>query len=80
LVASALAFTLYYWLLEKTRVVTIASMIYVTQVVALMTGWFVFREPISLRTVGGILLIFAGIAISELSKYRSQLSRKRQWR
>jgi drug/metabolite transporter (DMT)-like permease len=52
-------------------------MIYVTPVVALMADWCVFREPINLRTVGGMLLIFVGIAISELPKYRSQLSRKR---
>jgi drug/metabolite transporter (DMT)-like permease len=52
-------------------------MIYVTPVVALMADWCVFREPINLRTVGGTVLIFAGIAISELPKYRSQLSRKR---
>jgi drug/metabolite transporter (DMT)-like permease len=52
-------------------------MIYVTPVVALMADWYVFKEPVSLRTVGGMLLIYVGIAISELPKYRSELSRKK---
>jgi len=71
-IASALAFSLFYWLLQRMSAVTLALMIYILPVVAVMSEWLIYGELIRLNTVIGMILIFVGIAIAELPKYRSQ--------
>jgi drug/metabolite transporter (DMT)-like permease len=74
-VASALAFTLFYWLLQRMSAVTLASMIYILPIVAVICEWVIYGEVITLNAVIGMVLIFVGIAIAELPKYRSQVAR-----
>ena len=73
-VASALAFTLFYWLLQRMSAITLSSMIYILPVVAVVTEWLVYGEIITTEAILGMLLIFLGIAVAELPKYRAQLS------
>jgi drug/metabolite transporter (DMT)-like permease len=75
-IGSALAFTLYYWLLQRLSAVTLATMIYILPVVAVVCEWLLYGELITLSTIAGMLLIFLGIAIAELPKYRSQLAKR----
>jgi drug/metabolite transporter (DMT)-like permease len=74
-IASALAFTLFYWLLQRMSAVTLALMIFILPIVAVICEWFVYGEIITATTVVGMVLIFLGIAIAELPKYRYQLAR-----
>jgi drug/metabolite transporter (DMT)-like permease len=74
-IATALAFSLYYWLLKTISAVTVATLIYVTPVTALFFDWLVFGVQINSRIVVGMLLIFTGIALAEFSKYRPHLYR-----
>jgi drug/metabolite transporter (DMT)-like permease len=76
IVASAVAFTLYYWLLGRGSAITVSTMIFVTPVVALFGDWLVYAEPIRQRVILGMVLIFAGIGIAELPKYRAHLRRR----
>lgn len=64
-VASALAFALYYWLLQHTPAVTVSSMIFVTPLVALWGDAWIYGSRISLPTVVGVGLVFLGILIAE---------------
>jgi drug/metabolite transporter (DMT)-like permease len=73
-IASALAFTLYYWLLQRMSAITLSSMIYILPLVAVGTEWLVYGEVLTLQAMLGMVLIFLGIAVAELPKYRSQLS------
>lgn len=66
-----LAFTLFYWLLQRMSAVTLALMIYILPVVAVLCEWVIYGEVITLNTLAGMVLIFLGIAIAELPKYRS---------
>ncbi len=76
-IASALAFTLYYWLLGHSRAVSVSTMIFVTPVVALVGDSIVFGGEVSLTVIAGMLLVFAGIAVTEFPRYRNQLQRLR---
>ncbi|GAB4252684.1 MAG: DMT family transporter [Acidobacteriota bacterium] len=64
-VASALAFTLYYWLLRHSPAVTVSSMIFVTPIVALWGDFLIYGTPITLETLLGMGLVFLGIIFSE---------------
>ncbi|RMG69212.1 MAG: DMT family transporter [Calditrichaeota bacterium] len=70
-VGSALAFLMYYWLLRRMSAITLSTTIYITPVIALLGGWLLLDEYLGLKTVLGILLIFAGIALSQWHAYRN---------
>ena len=76
-VGSALAFVLYYWLLRRIGAISLSFVIYVTPVIAIIVDWLYFGQLVSLRTVGGLLLIFLGITLSQINAYRSMLQRRR---
>ncbi|MEJ2144982.1 MAG: EamA family transporter [Acidobacteriota bacterium] len=76
-IASALAFSLYYWLLSQSRAVSVSTMIFVTPIVALLADAIVFGGGIRLRVIAGMMLVFSGIAVAELPRYRSQFERLR---
>ncbi|MFZ0430304.1 MAG: EamA family transporter [Acidobacteriota bacterium] len=76
-VASALAFTLYYWLLAHSRAVSVSTMIFVTPVVALIGDSIVFGGDITPRIVAGMLLVFGGIGVTEFPRYRGHFRRLR---
>lgn len=59
--STALAFFLYYWLLQKMRATTLSLITYLTTCVAALSGWWILDEPLS-GTMGlGAVLIFAGV-------------------
>jgi drug/metabolite transporter (DMT)-like permease len=64
---SALAFALYYWLLQQFTATTLSLIIYISPVVALLVDYLVFGEIIQLRAVLGMMAIFAGIALVEFN-------------
>lgn len=70
LVGSALAFVMYYWLLKKLSAITLSFIIYITPIVAILADWLIVDETIALKTFAGMLLIFAGIALSQRSLIR----------
>lgn len=60
---SAIAFVLYYVLLRTMHASTLATITYITPLIAVATGWWFLGESISLRAVLGALVIFIGIAL-----------------
>jgi len=73
LVGSALAFSLYYWLLRRMEATRLSLMAFVTPVVALFLGWATYGETINARTLLGAALVFVGIYIVN---YSSIISRR----
>jgi drug/metabolite transporter (DMT)-like permease len=60
---SVIAFLGYYWLLKKTRAVTVSLISFVTPLVAILVGVFLFHESLSLLTFTGAALILSGIQL-----------------
>lgn len=60
---SAVAFTLYFWVLKKTEASKLSLITFVTPLVALVGGYFILDEPVTTRLAFGTLLVAAGIAI-----------------
>lgn len=79
MVGSALAFGLYYWLLQQVSAITLSLIIYITPVMALLFDYLIYGEVIQPQAVVGMLVIFTGIGLTELERYRHFLrTRKRR--
>jgi drug/metabolite transporter (DMT)-like permease len=68
---SALAFVMYYSLLQKTSATTLSTMTYITPLIAVFTGWLFLGESISLRALLGALTIFIGITVIQFDHLRA---------
>jgi drug/metabolite transporter (DMT)-like permease len=63
LVGSIVAFTVYGWLLRVAPLPKVATYAYVNPVVAVILGWLILGEPITLRTVVAGTIIVAAVAL-----------------
>lgn len=59
---SLLAFSVYAWLLQNVATSTVATYAYVNPVVAVVLGWLVLAEPITLRTIVAAAIIIGSVA------------------
>lgn len=60
---SLVAFTAYIWLLGVTSIAKVGTYAYVNPVVAVVLGWAVLDEKITMRTVLAALVILLGVAL-----------------
>ncbi|MCB1050369.1 MAG: DMT family transporter, partial [Acidobacteria bacterium] len=72
LVATALAFTLYYLMLQHCSAVTASLLVYCIPPVTLFLDWLVFQERVGLQTALAICIIFMGIGLSQQSQIRKK--------
>jgi drug/metabolite transporter (DMT)-like permease len=63
-VGSAVAFTLYYWLLRRLPATSLSLINYATPVVAVLVGSLFLGEPFTIRVLIGSALVVAGVAIA----------------
>ncbi len=63
-VGSAVAFTVYYWLLRRLPATSLSLINYATPVVAVLIGTLWLGEPFTLRILLGAALVVVGVAIS----------------
>jgi drug/metabolite transporter (DMT)-like permease len=63
---SLIAFTAYIWLLGVISIAKVGTYAYVNPIVAVLLGWAILREPITLRTVIATLVILLGVALVNL--------------
>ena len=63
---SLVGFTAYIWLLGHTSIAKAGTYAYVNPVVAVLLGWAILHEPITLRTVIATLVILVGVALVNL--------------
>ena len=64
IVGSAVAFTVYYWLLRRLPATSLSLINYATPVVAVLIGTLWLGEPFTLRIFLGGLLVVAGVAVA----------------
>ena len=60
---SLVAFTAYIWLLGVTSIAKVGTYAYVNPIVAVLLGWAVLGEPITMRTVAAAAVILLGVAL-----------------
>ncbi|GAB4332465.1 MAG: EamA family transporter [Calditrichia bacterium] len=70
-IGSALAFVLYYWLLQHMSAITLSLIIYITPIVAVIIDYFFYGEIVTTRVIFGTLVIFSGIALTQFRNSRS---------
>lgn len=58
---SALAFMAYYWLLKKIEVTKLSLITFITPIVALVLGWLILGEALTLYLLLGTILVIFGI-------------------
>ena len=63
---SLVAFTAYIWLLGNTSIAKAGTYAYVNPIVAVLLGWAILDEPITIRTVLATLVILLGVALVNL--------------
>lgn len=61
---SALAFIGQYWLLTKTTATNVSMMAFITPIIAIVLGWAVLQEALSLYSSVGGALILAGVYLT----------------
>ncbi len=60
-VGTALAFVLYFWMLGHTSALLMSSITFITPPLALFWGWLILGEPITVKLILGMVVIFGGI-------------------
>lgn len=63
-IGSAVAFTVYYWLLRRLPATSLSLINYATPVVAVLIGTLWLGEPFTLRILLGAALVVSGVAIA----------------
>lgn len=69
---SILTFSAYVWLLRITKPARVATYAYVNPVVAVLLGWALAREPLTLRTLIAAAIIVAAVVVITTNQQRSQ--------
>lgn len=77
--ATAGAFPAYFGLIERAGPLTANLTAYAVPIVATIAGALVLGEGISLATVAGFCVIFAGFALIERAPLLGELDRARRW-
>jgi drug/metabolite transporter (DMT)-like permease len=73
LFGSVLAYSAYSWLLQSAPVSLVATYAYVNPLVAVVLGWLVLAEPVTMPTLVGGATVVAAVAVV----VRDELSRRR---
>lgn len=63
LLGTAVAYVLYYWLLENTGATRTSLVTYLLPIFGVMWGALLLREPLTLEAILGLILIIAGVAL-----------------
>jgi drug/metabolite transporter (DMT)-like permease len=63
ILGSLVGFTAYIWLLGHTSIAKAGTYAYVNPIVAVLLGWAILGEPVTMRTVIATLVILVGVAL-----------------
>jgi drug/metabolite transporter (DMT)-like permease len=67
---SIAAFSAYYWLLDRYPATLVATHTYVNPAVAVVLGWALGGEPISVSLIVGLAIVTSAIALVSASESR----------
>jgi drug/metabolite transporter (DMT)-like permease len=65
---SLIGFTAYLYMLAHTTAAKAATYAYVNPIVAVLLGWWLAGEPVTMRTVAAAAVILAGVAIITVAR------------
>lgn len=68
LLGTGLAYIIYYYIVERLGAVTASSVTYIPPVVALLIGYLLVGEPITLADIGATFLIFTGVFLLKIKQ------------
>lgn len=71
---SLAAFTALNWLLRHLPAPVVTTKFYVSPAIATLAGFLVLQEPVSLSSLGGLVLILAGVAVVLWGESRRQFT------
>jgi len=74
---SIVAFSTFVWLLKHSTPARVATYNYVNPIVAVILGWLILGEPITVRTVAASAIIIAAVAIVTTEKSRVSVAKAR---
>lgn len=63
IVGSAIAFFLFYWIMERMEVTKLMSVLLVNPVIAVILGWVVLKETLGTGEIVGSVLTLAGLGV-----------------
>jgi len=69
---SIITFTSYYWLLKRINIVILSLIAFITPIVALMLGYLVYDEQLSLMDLWGTVLVLTGLLWANLGNYKKR--------
>jgi drug/metabolite transporter (DMT)-like permease len=58
---SVITFTSFYWLLKKINIVILSLITFITPIVALILGYFIYNEQLSLKHFIGTAMVLTGV-------------------
>lgn len=62
---SIVTFTTYYWLLKKVSVLLMSLIAFITPIIALILGWLVYNEKLTMFHLTGSIFVLTGLLISQ---------------
>ncbi len=65
---SAVAFSIYFWLMRTLPISRLSFIVYVTPIIALFLGSLVENEPITWNLILGALLVLSGITMARRAR------------
>ena len=74
---TSIAFTTYYWLLKKINVVLLSLSTLITPIIAVLIGWLILDEKLSLRELFGSVLVLIGILFANFTKVKNYFTTRK---
>ncbi|MGZ8143736.1 MAG: EamA family transporter, partial [Methylosarcina sp.] len=65
MIATTIGFVLYYYLLTQLEATSVALITLISPVLALLLGKTISQEPLTVRVIGGSLLILSALVMHE---------------
>jgi drug/metabolite transporter (DMT)-like permease len=73
---SMMGHTIFYWLVAKTNPVFPSTWLYISPLIALSLGFFLYNEPLSFLSLIGAITIIVGIVLINLDNLRQIVDKK----
>ncbi len=74
---TVLAFTTYYWLLQRISVVLLSLSSFITPIIAVILGWVILDEKLSFQTLIGSGLVLIGILFANFTTIKNNYFSRR---
>lgn len=77
LFGTVVTFTTYYWLMKRIKIVMLSISSFITPIVAVILGWLILGEKLSIRTLFGSGLVLVGILFANFGGLKNYLIKRK---